>query len=98
MTFPCNTLWENSIFMLKFFGLLGNEYIIIFYIYFLYSSLGSHMRFCTQAILCLLTIMIAAKSTKISINNFDNLGGEGGGGGGLEKNVKLAFLVGKIDV
>ena len=54
------------------------------------------MRFCTQTILCLLTIMIAAKSTKISINNFDNLGGEGGGG--LEKNVKLAFLVGKIDV
>ena len=78
MTFPCDTSWENSVFMLNFFGLLGNEYIIIFYIYCLYSSQGSHMGFCTQTILCLLTIMIAAKSTKISINNFDEPRGGGG--------------------
>ena len=53
------------------------------------------MRFCAQTTLCLLTILIAAKSTIISINIFDvSKGGEGG----LERNVKLTFLVGKVDM
>ena len=41
-----------------------------------------------------LALFIAAKSTKTSVNIFD----VSGGGGGLERNVQLTFLVGKIDV
>ena len=41
-----------------------------------------------------LALFIAAKSTKTSVNIFD----VSRGGGGLERNVQLTFLVGKIDV
>ena len=73
----------------------------------------SDKRFGAQTTLCLLTILIAAKRSgmaqlryqkrekaiflpKKSINVFDVSSGRESGG--LERNVKLTFLVGKIDM
>ena len=50
------------------------------------------MRFCAQTTLCLPTILIAAESTKVSIDTFDV--SNGGWGWGLERNLQLMFLVG----
>ena len=48
-----------------------------------------------EGILCLNLLKQRFQSTKISINIFDV---SKGGWGGLEGNVKLTFLVGKIDM